>query len=57
MAGIFDKVTGIVGEVIRGLKPQPNGGITVFQSLGMAVEDATVAQMVLNKFKQSHRVV
>lgn len=57
LAGIFDKVTGIVGEVIRGIKPQPNGGITVFQSLGMAVEDATVAQMVLNKFKQSQRVV
>lgn len=52
MAEIFDKITGIVGDVIMGVKPQPTEGITVFQSMGMAVEDATVAQMVLEKHNQ-----
>lgn len=52
LAGIFDKITGIVGEVILKLKPLPAIGITVFQSMGMAAEDAVVAQMVLEKSKQ-----
>lgn len=52
LAGIFDKITGIVGEVMLGIKPQPVDGISVFQSMGMAVEDVVVAQMVLEKHKK-----
>lgn len=35
-----------------GIKPQPVDGISVFQSMGMAVEDVVVAQMVLEKHKK-----
>lgn len=37
-------------------KPQPVDGITVFQSMGMAVEDAAVAQMVLQKHRRTSTV-
>lgn len=52
LAGIMDKLTGIVGEVILGQKPQPENGITVFQSMGMGVEDIGVAQMIFEKHQQ-----
>lgn len=54
LSGIFDKINCIVGDVILKVKPQPQEGITVFQSMGMAVEDATVAQMILEKHKRAN---
>lgn len=54
LSEIFDKINGIVGDVILKLKPQPKEGISVFQSYGMAVEDVTVAQMILEKLKKTN---
>ncbi|GAB0093327.1 Ketimine reductase mu-crystallin [Sergentomyia squamirostris] len=48
------EIVGLVGEVLHKQKPTPSTGITIFQSLGMALEDATTAQLILEKYKMSH---
>ncbi|XP_055710386.1 ketimine reductase mu-crystallin [Phlebotomus papatasi] len=48
------EITGLVGEVLCQKKPSPSGGITIFQSLGMALEDATTAQLIFEKYKMTH---
>jgi thiomorpholine-carboxylate dehydrogenase len=37
-----------VGEILAGKKPKPTAGITVFKSLGLAVEDLAAAKLVLD---------
>jgi thiomorpholine-carboxylate dehydrogenase len=38
-----------LGEVLAGTKPLPSGEITVFKSLGLAVEDLAAARLVLQR--------
>lgn len=45
-------IVGQVGDLINGKITRLNNGITVFQSMGMAVEDAAVGQMIYEMFKQ-----
>jgi thiomorpholine-carboxylate dehydrogenase len=35
-----------LGEILGGLRPRPGGRITVFKSLGLAVEDLATARLV-----------
>ena len=35
-----------LGEILGGLTPRPNGRVTVFKSLGLAVEDVAAARLV-----------
>ncbi|XP_055911244.1 ketimine reductase mu-crystallin [Eupeodes corollae] len=51
LAGLRTNIVCEVGEVIINDKKTPEKGITVFQSLGMAVEDAAVAQAVYQHLK------
>lgn len=46
-------IVGQVGDIINGKIERVNNGITVFQSMGMAVEDASVGQMVFEMFKKN----
>ncbi|XP_058127368.1 ketimine reductase mu-crystallin [Anopheles ziemanni] len=60
LATLRSNVVGEVGEIILGdaeklLPTQPGGGITVFQSLGMATEDVTVGRLVYEKFVQTQQ--
>uniref|UniRef100_A0A1L8E2G5 Ketimine reductase mu-crystallin n=1 Tax=Nyssomyia neivai TaxID=330878 RepID=A0A1L8E2G5_9DIPT len=48
------EIVGLVGEVLSQKKPTPSCGITIFQSLGMALEDATTAQLIFQKYKMTH---
>ncbi|XP_014100353.3 ketimine reductase mu-crystallin isoform X2 [Bactrocera oleae] len=47
--GLKAEIIGEVGEVINTEKYPMNDKITIFQSMGMAAEDATVAQSILNE--------
>jgi ornithine cyclodeaminase/alanine dehydrogenase-like protein (mu-crystallin family) len=38
-----------LGEILSGTKPKPEPGITVFKSLGLAVEDLATGKLVLEK--------
>jgi ornithine cyclodeaminase/alanine dehydrogenase-like protein (mu-crystallin family) len=42
-----------LGEVLAGGKPKPDSEITVFKSLGLAVEDLAAAKLVLNALQKS----
>ena len=42
-----------LGELLAGSKPKPQADITVFKSLGMAVEDLAAAQLVLDAMQKS----
>ncbi|KFB51235.1 AGAP011137-PA-like protein [Anopheles sinensis] len=59
LATLRSNVVGEVGEIILGdagkLLPAKPGGITVFQSLGMATEDATVGRLVYERFAQAQQ--
>lgn len=46
-------IVGQVGDIINGKIERVNNGITVFQSMGMAVEDAAVGQMIFEMFKKN----
>ncbi|XP_059609414.1 ketimine reductase mu-crystallin [Phlebotomus argentipes] len=48
------EIVGLVGEVLGQKKPTPSAGITIFQSLGMALEDATSAQVIVEAYKMTH---
>jgi ornithine cyclodeaminase/alanine dehydrogenase-like protein (mu-crystallin family) len=41
-----------LGELLSGMKPKPSSGITVFKSLGLAVEDLAAAKLVVNSHRQ-----
>ncbi|XP_055298600.1 ketimine reductase mu-crystallin [Sitodiplosis mosellana] len=41
-----------VGDIINGRSTAPAGGITIFHSMGMAVEDVAVGQALFEKFKK-----
>ena len=38
-----------LGELLAGMRPMPQAEITVFKSLGLAVEDLAAARLVLEK--------
>jgi len=42
-----------LGELLAGTKPIPESEITVFKSLGLAVEDLAAAKLVLQELKDS----
>jgi alanine dehydrogenase len=44
-----------LGELVTGEKQgrTPDDGLTVFKSVGIAIQDSSVANLVLNKIKQS----
>ncbi|XP_031627138.1 ketimine reductase mu-crystallin-like [Contarinia nasturtii] len=44
-------IVGEVGDIINAHSAPPTTGITIFHSMGMAVEDVAVAQAILEKFK------
>lgn len=46
-------IVGQVGDVINEKIARVNNGITVFQSMGMAVEDAAVGQMIFELYKKN----
>lgn len=46
-------IIGQVGDIINGKIARVNNGITVFQSMGMAVEDAAVGQMIFEMYKKN----
>ncbi|CAD6998807.1 ketimine reductase mu-crystallin [Ceratitis capitata] len=48
LVGLQAEIIGEVGEVINSSKYPLNDKITIFQSMGMAAEDVTVAQSVFN---------
>jgi ornithine cyclodeaminase/alanine dehydrogenase-like protein (mu-crystallin family) len=41
-----------LGELLAGKKPRPSAGITVFKSLGLAVEDLAAAELVTDSQRQ-----
>uniref|UniRef100_A0A146MCH4 Ketimine reductase mu-crystallin n=1 Tax=Lygus hesperus TaxID=30085 RepID=A0A146MCH4_LYGHE len=50
---------GEVGEVINGTRPQPRADVTIFYSLGMAIEDVLSAELIYenrNKPKYAYKV-
>ena len=47
------KIVGEVGEVLNGSREAPTTGITIFQSMGIAVEDVAVAEALLQKYHKS----
>lgn len=42
-----------LGELLAGRKPKPEAAITVFKSLGLAVEDLAAAKLVLKAYQRS----
>jgi thiomorpholine-carboxylate dehydrogenase len=42
-----------LGELLAGVKPKPETEITVFKSLGLAVEDLAAAKLVLDALQKS----
>jgi thiomorpholine-carboxylate dehydrogenase len=38
-----------LGEILSGVKPKPQSRVTVYKSLGVAVEDLAAARMILRK--------
>ncbi len=49
------QIEGEVGEVINGVKQTPSQPLTIFHSMGMAVEDAATAQLVEELYKRDTR--
>lgn len=54
LKGLDCPVEGIVGDIINKLKPVPKHNRTVFHSLGMAISDCTVAQVVETLYHKKH---
>uniref|UniRef100_A0A1Q3FJH3 Ketimine reductase mu-crystallin n=1 Tax=Culex tarsalis TaxID=7177 RepID=A0A1Q3FJH3_CULTA len=50
LANLKSTIVGEVGEVLLKQKAVPSVGITVFQSLGMAVEDAAIGKLFYSKY-------
>ncbi|KAJ6641055.1 Ketimine reductase mu-crystallin [Pseudolycoriella hygida] len=48
-------IEGEVGEVINGVKETPTQALTIFQSLGMAVEDAVVGQLIVELYEKNKK--
>lgn len=44
---------GEVGDLINGRKSKPNAEVTIFYSLGMAIEDVLSAQLIYENYKKS----
>ena len=44
-----------LGELLAGSKPKPTADITVFKSLGLAVEDLAAARLVLQALEASRK--
>ena len=42
-----------LGELLAGTKPKPKADITVFKSLGLAVEDLAAAKLVLDASREA----
>ncbi len=42
-----------IGELLAGTKPRPQAEVTVFKSLGLAVEDLAAARLVLEKLESA----
>lgn len=49
LATLKSNIAGEIGEILLKQKVVPSTGITVFQSLGMAVEDAAIGKLFYNK--------
>lgn len=49
-------IIGEVGEVINGVLETPTQSLTIFQSLGMAVEDAAVGQLIMELYKRDKKI-
>ena len=41
-----------LGEILAKKKPKPSAGITVFKSLGLAVEDLAAAKLVIELMRK-----
>lgn len=52
LATLKSTIVGEVGEVVLKQKVVPSSGITVFQSLGMAVEDAAIGKLFYSKYME-----
>lgn len=48
-------IEGEIGEVINNVKPTPNQTTTIFHSMGMAVEDSAVAQLIVELYEKEKR--
>lgn len=46
-----------LGELLCGMKERPQGGITVYKSLGIAVEDVAAAKLVFERKTRSTQIV
>jgi ornithine cyclodeaminase/alanine dehydrogenase-like protein (mu-crystallin family) len=40
-----------IGELLMGMRPKPAGRVTVFKSLGMAVEDVAAGELIYRRAK------
>jgi ornithine cyclodeaminase/alanine dehydrogenase len=51
-----DHIYAELGELVNGEKEGrvPGDGLTVFKSVGLAIQDSSVASLVLKKYKESH---
>ncbi|XP_055597725.1 ketimine reductase mu-crystallin [Uranotaenia lowii] len=54
LAGLKSTIVGEIGEVLLNRKSIPSSGITVFQSIGMAVEDVAIGRLFHTKFQHSN---
>ena len=52
-----DHIHAELGEVVLGRKEgrTPNDGLTVFKSVGLAIQDSSVASLVLRKYRETRR--
>ncbi len=50
-----DHIYGELGEIVNGDKKgrTPKDGLTVFKSVGIAIQDSSVASLVLRKYRES----
>ena len=53
LQGLETNMGGLMGDVITSKTSPPNSGVTIFQSIGMGLYDATLAQFVYNKYMTS----
>lgn len=50
LKGIEAHISGEIGEVIEGRKGGCDAGLSVFQSMGNALEDGVMAELIYQKF-------
>ncbi|XP_055628329.1 ketimine reductase mu-crystallin isoform X2 [Toxorhynchites rutilus septentrionalis] len=53
LATLKANIVGEIGEVMTKKKNVPSSGITVFQSIGMAVQDAAIGRLFYDKYQQN----